>query len=883
MTRFLRQLNRGLHTLAHRTDADRDVDDEVQHYLEQTTAANIARGMTSDDARRAAQVEMGNATVVREQVRDYGWERFVDTAFNDLRYAVRRLRSNPGFTIVSMITLGLGIGASTAIFSAVNPILFEALPYPHAEHVVMVWDRSRDDGQLDVTFGTHREVLARSHSFDAIAAMKAWQPTLTSEAEPERLDGQRVSAGYFRALGVAPAVGRDFTNDEDQANGPTVVLLSDALWRRRFAADRKVVGRPITLDGRQFTVIGVMPASLENIVAPNVGIWTTLQYDTSLPADGREWGHHLRMIARLRPDVSPAAAERELLSIGRTPVAAFARPRHAMMDAGLHVVPLQDDVTRSVKPALLAVLGAVLLVLVIACVNVTNLLLARGAQRRGELAMRAALGAGRGRLLRQLLTESVVLAFAGGVFGMGVAALGVQALVVLSPPGLPRVDAIHVDAKVLMFGLVLTTIVGIVVGLVPAFHAARGDLREGIQSVSRRASASHRFTRGTLVVTEVALAFVLLASAGLLLRSLERLFAIAPGFEPSGLLTMQVQTAGPRYGDTTATRQFFAQSLEAVRRVPGVTAASYTSQLPLSGDLDAYGVQFEADVDRPGQDQDALRYAVTPGYIETMGIPLRQGRSLEALDARDGPVAVLINESWARRKFPNQSAIGQRLHLGSRDVPWYTIVGVVGDVKQTSLAGTQKDAVYLISSRSYVNDRALRLVVRTRGNPATLATSVRNAVWSIDKDQPISHIATMQSLVAATAGARRFALVLFEAFGIAALLLAATGIYGVISGSVTERIHEIGVRAALGASRWRILVLIVRQGMGPTIVGVVLGLAGASVATRGLTTLLYSTSPHDPLTYVGVVWLLLGVSVAACWIPALRAARVDPASTLRAD
>src|SRR5499426_3651339 len=444
MTGFFRQLRRGLNTLLHRADADRDVDDEVQHYLEQTTAAYIRSGMTPGDAQRAAQMEIGNTTVVREQVRDYGWENFVDTAIGDLRYAVRRLRSNPGFTIVSMITLGLGIGASTAIFSAVNPILFEALPYPHAERVVMLWDRTRDGGQVDVTFGTHREVLARSHSFDAIAAMKAWQPTMTSDAEPERLDGQRVSAGYFRALGVAPAVGRDFRDDDDQANGPTVVLLSDALWRRRFAADRTVVGRPITLDGRQFTVIGVMPASLENIVAPNAGIWTTLQYDTSLPANGREWGHHLRMIARLRPDVSPAAAERELLSIGRSPVAAFARPRHAMMDEGLRVVPLQDDVTRSVKPALLAVLGAVLLVLVIACVNVTNLLLARGAQRRGELAMRAALGAGRRRLLRQLLTESVVLALAGGVFGMGVAALGVRALVVLSPPGLPRVDAIHV-------------------------------------------------------------------------------------------------------------------------------------------------------------------------------------------------------------------------------------------------------------------------------------------------------------------------------------------------------------------------------------------------------------------------------------------------------
>jgi putative ABC transport system permease protein len=626
-----------------------------------------------------------------------------------------------------------------------------------------------------------------------------------------------------------------------------------------------------------------MPASLENIVAPNTGIWTPLQYDASLPANGREWGHHLRMIARLRPGVSTAQAERELSTIGRSPVPAFARPRHAMMERGLSVVPLQDDVTRGVKPALLAVLGAVLLVLVIACVNVTNLLLARGAQRRGELAMRAALGAGRGRLLRQLLTESVVLALIGGVLGMGIAALGVRALVILSPPGLPRVDAIHVDATVLVFGLVLTTLVGVVVGLVPAFHAARGDLREGMQSVARRAASSHRFTRGTLVVTEVALAFVLLASAGLLLRSLERLFAIEPGFEPSGLLTMQVQTAGQHYGDTTATRQFFEQSLEAVRRVPGVTAAAYTSQLPLSGDFENYGAQFEAFSSRADEGQAVLRYAVTPGYFETMGIALRRGRFIEPRDAREGPVAVLINESLARRKFPGQEVIGQRLHLGRQDIPWYTIVGVVADVKQTSLAAQEMEAVYVPVTRWYSQDRALRLVVRTQGNPAALATSVRNAVWSIDKDQPITHIATMQSLVAATAGERRFALVLFEAFGLAALVLAGTGIYGVISGSVTERLREIGVRAALGASRGRILALIVRQGMTPTIVGVVLGSVGALLASRALTTLLYSTSPRDPLTYVGVVWLLLGVAAAACWIPAMRAARVDPASTLRTD
>ncbi|MGH9888414.1 MAG: FtsX-like permease family protein, partial [bacterium] len=503
------------------------------------------------------------------------------------------------------------------------------------------------------------------------------------------------------------------------------------------------------------------------------------------------------------------------------------------------------------------------------------------AQRRGELAMRAALGAGRGRLLRQLLTESLLLALVGGAVGMIVAELGVRALVALSPPGLPRSSAIHIDAKVLAFGLVLTTLVGVIVGLAPAFHAAGNDLNEGIQRGSRRTVGSHRATRGALVVAEVALAFVLLASAGLLLRSLERLFAVEPGFDSSQLVTMQVQAASGRYNDTTALRQFFEQALDAVRRVPGVTSAGYTSQLPLSGDDDRYGALFEAFASQADHAQAASRYAVSPGYFEAMKIPLRRGRLLDASDARGGPTAVLLNESFARRVFRGQDPIGQRLHLGNRDEPWYTVVGIVGDVRQASLTAEQADAVYITASRWYSPDRALRLVVRTQGNPAALATSIRDAVWSIDKDQPITRIATMDRLVAATAGERRFALVLFEAFGVAALLLAATGIYGVISGSVTERMREIGVRSALGATRGRILALIVRQGMTPAVIGVVFGLAGAAAASRGLVTLLFSTSRLDPVTYVGVVALMLGVAALACWLPAARAAGVDPASTLR--
>jgi putative ABC transport system permease protein len=883
MSAILRQTVRGLRALLRREATDRDLDDEVRHFVDQATHAHIAGGMTPDSARRAALLEVGNTTVAREEMRAYGWENVIDTVLADLRYATRRLRANPGFTVVAVLTLALALGASTAIFSAVYPILFASLPYPDAERVVMIWDRSRDGARVDVTFGTHREVVARSRSFEAIATMRTWPATMTSDAEPERVDGQRVGADYFRVLGVSPAIGRDFTSDDDQVNGPPVVLVGDALWRRRFGADPGIVGKSIALNDRRYTVIGVMPPSLENVLAPSAEIWTPLQYDASLPQNGREWGHHLRMVARLRAGVSLDQAAREIGAIARAPIPEFARPVYASMSSGLDLVSLQDDVTRSVKPALLAVLAAVALLLVIACVNVTNLLLARGTQRRGELAMRAALGAGRARLLRQLLTESVVLAIVGGVLGLVIAELGVRAVVALSPPGLPRVDAIRVDAAALAFGLALTTGVGIVVGIVPALHAAHGDLQEGLQRGSRRSASGHRATHGALIVAEFSLAFVLLVSAGLLLRSLERLFAIASGFDSRNLLTMQVQAAGQRYDDTTATRLFFEQALDAVRRVPGVTAAAFTSQLPLSGDDENYGVQFEAFVARADDAQPALRYAVTPGYFETMGIPLRGGRSLAPSDARGGPVAVLISGAMARRYFPSGDAIGQRLHLGSRDEPWYTVVGVAGDVKQTSLASQATDAVYIATTRWYAQDRTLKLVVRTESNPTALVTSVRNAIWSVDKDQPIARIATMERLVAATAAERRFALILFEAFGVAALVLAATGIYGVISGSVTERTREIGVRSALGATRGRILLLVVRQATTPTLLGVGLGVAGATLASRGLLPLLFETSHLDLGTYTGVVVLLVSVAAAACWLPARRAASVDPASTLRAE
>ncbi|HWF84360.1 MAG TPA: ABC transporter permease [Vicinamibacterales bacterium] len=877
-----RQIIRGVHVLAHRSAADRDVADEVQHYLDETTAALIANGRSTEDARRAARMELGNATLVREEVRAQGWENAVATLLADLRYSARRLRDRPGFTTVNVLTLALGIGASTAIFSAVNPILFESLPYPDAGRIMMISDFGPEGTPQDVTFGTYLELAARSRSFDAIAVLKAWQPSMASDAEPERLSGQRVSAGYFRALGLSPILGRDFQPSDDRPDGPRVVVLSDRLWRR-LGADRAIVGREIKLDDNGYMVIGVMPRDFENVLASSAEIWTPLQYSTALSPDGREWGHHLRMVARRRRGVGIDHARQELQMLAHSPLAEFPRVPWASLDQGLIVNALQHEVTRDVRPALLAVLGAVTLVLLISCVNVANLLLARGAQRRGEFAMRAALGAGRMRLVRQVLTETLLLAAIGGAVGMIAAEAGVRALVALSPPGLPRLSAMRVDGAVFAFGVAITTSIGVLVGIIPALHASRADLQVGLHHSSPRATAGHRVTRGALVVTEVALALVVLVIAGLLLRSVERLFAVAVGFEPSRLLTMQVQVSGRQYGSDAARYRFFSQLLDEVRRVPGVTAAAATSQLPLSGDRDGYGVHFESDHGL-NDDNSALRYTVTPGYFETMRIPLRSGRLLDAHDISGAPRAALINESFAKRRFPGRDPIGQRIRFGPDEGEWYTIAGVTGDVKQASLAMGEEDAVYVTMPQWHWVDNVMSLVVRARAdNAAALAAAVRNAIWSIDKDQPIARVATMDDLLEKSEANRRFALILFEAFGLVALVLAAIGIYGLLSGGVAERMREIGVRSALGASRGTIVALVVRQGMTLAGAGVLIGLAGAAIASRAIVTLLFGISRLDPVTYLGVIALLITAAMMACCLPAWRAAQIDPASTLRAE
>ncbi len=890
---LLRQITRGLRTLLNRRSADADLNDELQSYIDQATAAHIAKGLSLEAARRAAQIEVGMPTSVQDQLRQSTWENALATFVADIRFGARQLLRNPGFAFVAILTLALGIGATTAIFSAVDPILFQPLPYPHADRIAMIWEARSNGSAENPAYGTFFGLAGgldgsatQNHpqSLVLAAVAKSWQPSMAGDGEPERLEGQRVTPGYFRVLCVQPALGRNFAPSDDVRNAAGVVLVSDRLWKRRFDSDPAIVGRRLTLDGNLFTVIGVMPGKFENVLVPAADVWTTLQYDPSLPADGREWGHHLQMIGLLAPATSFRSAANELSTDLRPLTQTYAKGYASSggPPRGILVHRLQDDLTQGVRPALLAILGAVVLVLLIACINVTNLILARGAQRRSEFTMRAALGAGRSRLIRQLLVEGLLLAFIGGALAMLLARFAVECIVAFSPAGLPRISAVHINATVLLFAFAVTAIVGVLVGLLPALHASGHDPQLALQESSRTTSRGHHATRRLLVIAEVAVSLVLLISAGLLLRSIKNVFSVNPGFDSARVLTLRVQDSGRHTTDATL-GHFYDAALKSVRAVPGVESAAFTSQLPLSGDTDAYGVEFAAL--SKGPSDAAFRYCISPNYFEAMHIPLRRGRYIDERDRPGAPVAVVINESFANRIFPNANPIGQRLRLGPDaglvDKPWSVIVGVVGDVKQASLAVTNDDAFYVSNAQWQWFDPAQSLVVRAHGDPASLTRDVKQAIWSVDKDQPIVRAATMAAIVAGSEAQRRFVFVLFECFGLVAVLMAAVGIYGILSGGVAERTREIGVRAAFGASPRNILRLIMEQGMELAAIGVAIGIAGALAASRLLVTLLFGVTPLDPLTYAGVTLLLLSVAAIACYLPARRAMRLNPISALR--
>jgi predicted permease len=891
-----RHLSRGMRALRGRAQPEDEIDEEVRDFFERARADLVRQGYSLAEAARAVRRELGDVSRASEDLREYGWENVAEATAVDLAYALRRLRQSPTFALVAVLTLALGIGASTAIFSAVSPILLEPLPYPNANRIVMLTDRTDDGAPLDTTYGTFVELGARGNAFDELAVAQRWNPAFSGSGEPEYLIGDRVSADYFRLLGVAAAIGRDFVAEDQAIGGPQVVVVTDAFAKRRFGDARDALEQGIRLDGVVHTVIGVLPPGFANVLTPGADVWSALQFRDQAPFQSGEWGHQLRTIGRLRAGVSAESAQQELDFIAGNPVGDFPRPEWAALRNGLSMQSLQSSVTAGARAVLIAVAGSVLLLLALACANVTNLLLARGVARRRELAVRAVLGAGRSRLVRQLLTESVLLAAIGGAVGLCLAFVGVRLIIALAPPDLPRLDAIRVDWWAFMFAFAVTAMIGIVVGLAPALRGARAGKPD--LNVGARAAGGLSIARNALVIVEVALALVLLIGAGLLFRSVERLYDGTPGFDGKNLLTMQVvatsygleqQAGGYRRRSAAEVQALFESLLDAVRAVPSVVDAAFTTQLPLSGDREIWGVRFEADADAsPYRTGGALRYGVTPDYFRAMGIPLLEGRVLGAQDRPGSPEAIVLSESFAKRRFGDRSPIGQRLRIGpeitATEREWDVVVGVVGDVKQDSIeALTPPDAVYVATSQWMGVDLVRSLVVRADGDPAALLPVIKNAIWSASAIPAITRVATMEELMAASEAERHFALTVFGMFAGAALVLAALGLYGVIAGRVAERTRELGLRAALGATPQKILEMVLWQGMTLAALGVTIGVLGAVAATQGLGSLLYEVTALDPLTYGAVVVLMLAVAAAASWLPAARAARVDPTVALRTE
>ena len=884
-----------------------EIDEELRFHMEQRAAENLAQGMLPEAAAREARKRFGNLQSVREECRETRGANFWEETWRNIRFAFRQLLKRPGFTAVAVLTLTLGIGANTAIFSVVNAVLLRPLPYSEPDQLVQL--RADWSGSSSTVIGssTFVAVKAQSQSLARIAAYSGGEMTLTTAGSAERVVAGAVTADFLPLLGVQPALGRNFTREEDTPNGPKAAILGHGLWQSRFGGDAGVLGRTITLNEQSFTVVGILPARFQ--YPEPFQLWTPL----ALGEMGGTFVTHgeglmlLKAIARLKPRVTLHQAQAELQTIAQRlqpggPTATSGgnpRPRGEGGEGGegsrgnsvLTLVGLHEQVVGDVKGALLVLLGAVAFLLLIACANVANLLLARAAARQREMAVRAALGAGRLRVARQLLTESLLLSLAGGGLGLLVAFWGVRALGQWSGPSLPAMQGIGIDAWVLAFTLSVSVITGLAFGLAPAIQAWRTDVNAALKGEGRGDTGGHRNQlRHFLVVSEVALALVLLIGAGLLLKSFSRLNEVDPGFRTEGVLTFQVNLAEGR--SSLQKVSFIEQIVERLRALPGVRAAAATDSLPLT--------QFEritpVDVEgRPPIDLSKLRRGevkrgeitpvsrptVTRDYFYAMGIPVKNGRGFTLQDTRPTAGTVIVSEAFEKQFFPGQSAVGKRIRLmaGPAEARWQTVVGVVSDVRQSGLAGDVMPEVYNPELKE--TGGALSFVIRVTGEPAGLISAVRGVVTAVDPNQPLYNVMTMEQRLANTTTSRRLNTALLGSFAGVALLLAIVGIYGVMAYAVTQRRREIGVRMALGAQKRDVLGLFMHGGLRLTLLGVAIGLAVAFALTRYLSSLLYSVKATDPETFVVVSVVLVGTALIACWLPARRAAKLDPMAALR--
>ena len=808
----------------------------------------------------------------------------METLIQDLRYAVRMLIKKPGFTVVAVLTLALGIGANTAIFSVINGVMLRSLPYTDAERLVALWETNTKSGQEpnlsnEVALGNFLDWRAENQAFDQVGALHYTNVNLTGADEPERIQSAIVTVNLFDTLGVQPATGRSFYPEEEKVGSPRVVVLSHGLWQRRFGSDPNLVGKALTLNGNPFTVVGIMPAGFELQFPTNrqVEMWVPMRID---PANADRNSHYLYVLGRLKPEVSLEQAHAEM-----TTIAARLQEKYPETNAekGANVVSLQDQLIGKVRSYLYVLFAAVGFVLLIACANVANLLLVRISARHKEVAIRTALGASRRRLIRQLLTEAVALSLVGGLLGLLLARWGIDFLVALTPADVPRLGEISMHGAVFGWTFAISLAAGVLFGLAPALQASKPDLNESLKESGGRTTggAQRNRVRNLLVISEVALALVLLVGAGLMIKSFMRLQQVKPGFEPAGLLTMSLSLPRQKYNDSSKANLFFDQLFDRIKTVPGVEGVGGTDPLPLSNSNATTSFVVEGGPILPLSERPEVgERSVTPGYFETMRVPVLKGRSFTDRDRENAPRVVVVNEALARRYWPDEEVLGKRLGFNeSEKQDWYEIIGIVGNVKHDRLDSKPKPELFF-AYRQYPRN-FMTLVVRASSEPANLSAAVRDQVLALDKDQPVFDIKTMGERMSRSVAASRFVMTVLAAFSALALVLAAVGVYGVMSYAVSQRTREIGIRMALGAEARDVMKMVVGQGLALTLAGVAAGVAGAVVLTRLMGSLLFEVSATDWLTFILVALLLTGVALVACFVPARRASRVDPMVALR--
>jgi predicted permease len=878
-------LGRRLLMLIRRRQFESDLEEEIRLHRELREQQHVEAGMSPEEAHYATLRHFGNVAITKERSREmWGWS-WLETTIQDLQYGLRQLRRSPGFTAVAVLTLALGIGANTAIFSVLNAVLLRPLPYKDPSGLVYVWsaEKARGINQSTVSIPDLHDWREQNRSFDGMAGYWSGTYNLAGGDEPQQVNGWTVSPGFFDVLGVLPGLGRTFALDEEQGDKDRVVVLSHALWMGPFGGNPGILGKSITLDGQPHTVVGVMPAEFSSPF-PDVQLW--VPWPSRVESLAPRGSRFMRVIARLRPEMSIHRAQADIDRITSRLARAYKE------DAGVtaYLVPAGQQITGSARPALLVLLGAVAFVLLIGCANLANLLLARAAARGKEFAIRTALGAGRSRLVRQLLTESLLLSFFGSALGILLTGWAIRYSRTMLVNRIPRAQDIGIDTGVLLFTLGLSVLSGLAFGLLPPLTFFKGQLNDSLKEGGRGSGAGvqGRRARNLLAVWEIALALVLLVGAGLLVNSFRRLQAINPGFNPDKVLACQISLPSAKYKDPQIV-SFFQRLLDRVRALPGVKGAGATMTMPLRNPNGGYwsGLNIEGRLAVARESIPIVSFSqVTPGYFRTMGIPILKGRPFTNEDNSDQSTkVVMINATLARRFFSDVDPIGSRICLGEdcSKGPWLAVVGVVGDSALQSLTDPRFPQVFSPHAQGVEGGVAgnMVLALRTDREPLTLAATVRDQVRELDKDQSVADIRTLEQVVNESLAQPRLNTLLLAAFAAVALLLASIGIYGVLSYSVTQRTHEIGIRLALGAERAEVLKLVIKQGMTLTLTGGAIGLVGALILTRLMSSLLYGIQPTDPPTFLVVFLVLVGVAIGASYIPARRATKVDPMVALR--